>query len=112
MAAATHPSVHLEAYGATKTAEGWVLQRGGKDRTLFKEVPGGFHRFQKEDGVWRQYPYAMHAASSVEGDSGCEKSHQGLAFDAKQQAEMGGAIRPSCFDWVYPAEWFAAEYGG
>lgn len=88
-------------YGFSDEGGAFVISRGGKLRDKYESVPGGFHRFRREDGEWRQYPFSIH--KDWEGIGG-------MAFDAKQKAEMGGVVKPECFEWVYPEEWIVREY--
>ena len=101
-------TAHLESYGFVKGDQGWVKDRAGKPRTKFESVPGGFHRFEREDGVWRQFPYIIHVLTD---DGGPRHDHNGLAFDVKQQTLMGGRLQPECFEWVWPESEIAKVYG-
>jgi len=103
-------TAHLESYGFVKGDDkGWVIHRASKPKTKYEVVSGGFHRFEREDGVWRQYPYIVH----VQPDDGSPRhDHNGLAFDVKQQTLMGGRLQPVCFEWVWPDAEIAKVYGG
>ena len=94
-------------YGFVPDSEGLVRVNPltGAPRTRYVAVVGGgFHRYEREDGAWRQYPYSIHADWEGVG---------GLAFDAKQGASDANAkVKPECFEWVYPEAFIVAEYGG
>lgn len=86
---------HLKDYGFVEGPDGLVKAsiRGNRPKTRFVPVDGGFLRYEREDGVWRQYPFSIHSDWQLGG----------LAFDVKQAAEDPNAkVKPECFDWVYP----------
>ena len=95
----------LETYGFVQTKDGWIKSGpDGRERTKYEATEGGFLRFEREDGVWRQYPYTIHPDWEGVG---------GLAFDVKQAAMsgIGGKVKPECFEWVYPPSEIERTYG-
>ncbi len=87
----------LEAFGFVKTEdEGFVYSKlVGKDRSVPRErlepVEGGYLRYIREDGAWRQLPYKV---------SEKWEKVSGLDFDTQ----------PECFDTVYPEDYIENLY--
>ncbi|MFA5936482.1 MAG: hypothetical protein WC822_01245 [Candidatus Paceibacterota bacterium] len=75
----------LVAYGFEETEEGFVLNKAGRPKTKWVPVDDGFHRFEREDGAWAQYPFSVNEKFA---------RVSGLAYDT----------HPECFDEVYPFE--------
>lgn len=75
----------LVAYGFEKTDEGFVLTKAGRPKTKWVPTEGGFHRFEREDGEWVQYPHSVNAKFA---------RVSGLTY----------AEHPECFDTVYSVE--------
>lgn len=95
----------LLAYGFVPDGKGLVKTNPatGQQRTRYETVEGGFHRFEREDGGWRQYPYTIHPDWEGVG---------GLAFDEKQaRGQLSAKVKPECFEWVYPAAFVEGTYG-
>jgi len=90
MEAARHA---LRAYGYADEGGRWYSRRKHNTTQSWEEVPGGFLRWDPDNGAWQAVPYRLRPEFENTG---------GLDFH-------NSAHQP-CFEWVWPIEHVEREY--
>lgn len=83
----------LRSYGYVDEGGRWYSRKKHNTTQSWEETPGGFLRYDPDNGAWQMVPFGLLADFKKIG-----------GLDFRNEAHM------HCFEWVWPIEYVEREY--